>query len=638
MNQIVEVETMKPFRLFVLAFAISSTLCIVYSESTHAQIEIVRAITYEQITNFETNLAIQDMKISADGSIIVFSTSGGEVKVYTIGIDGSNLTEVYDFQSTGFGPWVDISSDGNTIIWCDRYGEIFVANRDGTGRKEIATLLPNPNPDFVDITPSFPVPPRINAMGTEVFFLNAEREAIASGLWKVDIDGTNLRQIFDYTDFASDVFGTDASEYNRNIAFTDGFDISANGDFVIFGSRIFQLQDGEMEKGDAIVYNSGEFYYLSTFATGNQPFATYVDGDQYMLFRREDNPDTGIEEINLYALHLAGGAEIKIIEGLKQTSYPQRVQMTASGARGIVLAGGGLPSTPPITFVSSYPNYYIDLVNIDDVSIAMTGSRMSEAYLPSINALGNIFCFLMPTNPTQIWVGRIKSSVTHDDPSISNVLIEPTEVLIDGTSSAHIEAKVQTHHGTIHKVAISAFKDGEYIFRSFTSDWPWSSLVDDGTVGDAYADDYFYSNSTIRADLPTSPLGEYTIRIAAGNTTMKEISAADFRPLSLVEELTRPQATGIESELFDNILVSPNPFKTEVYIDYSIHRSEDIIIEIYNSSGQLVTTINQESKSTGQYRHVWKGLDSYGNQVPEGIYICKIQFGENTKLTKLIKY
>ena len=47
-------------------------------------------------------------------------------------IDGTNLTEVYDFQRNGYGVWVDISVSGDKIIWCDGYGEIFIANKDGS--------------------------------------------------------------------------------------------------------------------------------------------------------------------------------------------------------------------------------------------------------------------------------------------------------------------------------------------------------------------------------------------------------------------------------------------------------------------------------------------------------------------------
>ena len=629
---------MKPFPAFFVKslpwifvfFGLCNTL--------YSQIEHRRTITYKQISNFETAKYIGDMKISGDGSNIVFSTGGPEIKVYTMGVSGDNLMVVYDYESTGYGPSVDISTDGDKIIWCDGYGEIFIANIDGSGREEIATLLPNPNPIFADFEPTIPVPPRMTGYGTEVFFMTAERDPLASGLWKVNANGSGLKQVFNYLDVASDVFGTDGSEYNSNIAYTDGFDISGNGDFVIFGTRTFQLLDGEMEKGDAIVYNAGEFYNLSTYATGNQPFATYVDGDAYLLFRREDNAETGFEEINLYSLHLAGGEEIKLIEGLGIFSYPQKVQMTSSGTQGIVLAGGQSPSTPPITFVSSYPKFNIDLVNIDDVSIPVTGGRMSDASLPSINLDGDAFCFLMPTNPAQIWLGQIRATGVNEDPSIANVSIEPTEVLADGSSSARIKAEVKTQDGPIQKVAVSAFLDGTYKFRAFRADWPGLLLANDGTLGDESSNDHYYTNNTIRNDLITPELGDFTVRIAAANSTLREITASDFYPLSIVEELTNPSGI-LENEISGKeVFVSPNPFSEATSIKYSVPIKAYVKIEVCDISGKLIEVLVDEFKMAGTYLYYWNVPAKELNKLSKGVYLCKYQIGEVCGVEKLLYF
>ena len=64
---------------------------------------------------------------------------------------------------TGFAPLIDISPDGEKILWCDRYGEIFVANSDGSNIREIATILPNPNPIWEDIEPEIYLPPRFTS-------------------------------------------------------------------------------------------------------------------------------------------------------------------------------------------------------------------------------------------------------------------------------------------------------------------------------------------------------------------------------------------------------------------------------------------------------------------------------------------
>lgn len=94
------------------------TLLLTWNTS-EAQTEAIDAVEYRQISNFETDYSISSMKMSADGTRIVFATSGQAVKVFTINIDGSGLVQVYDYESTGFGPMVDISADGEKVIWCD---------------------------------------------------------------------------------------------------------------------------------------------------------------------------------------------------------------------------------------------------------------------------------------------------------------------------------------------------------------------------------------------------------------------------------------------------------------------------------------------------------------------------------------
>ena len=130
-----------------------STRCIIivifmslffFSISSTAQVEVLNGIQYKQISTFETDLSIMAVKISGDGTKIVFATGGPAVKVYTIDSDGTDLAEVYDFQRTGNGPMVDISVNGDKVIWCDGEGEIYIANSDGSNRLELATLLPNP--------------------------------------------------------------------------------------------------------------------------------------------------------------------------------------------------------------------------------------------------------------------------------------------------------------------------------------------------------------------------------------------------------------------------------------------------------------------------------------------------------------
>ena len=69
-----------------------------------AQPTVVNAVHYTQISSFETDFSIYALKMSFDGSKIVFATGGAEVKVFTIDTDGTS-TEA----TRAFGPMTEIA-------------------------------------------------------------------------------------------------------------------------------------------------------------------------------------------------------------------------------------------------------------------------------------------------------------------------------------------------------------------------------------------------------------------------------------------------------------------------------------------------------------------------------------------------
>jgi hypothetical protein len=455
--------------------------------ASNAQVEVINGIDYRQVSNFETDYSITAMKISGDGTRIVFATSGPAVRVYTIDSDGTHLTQVYDFERTGFGPSVDINANGTKVIWCDGEGEVFIANPDGSGLLELATLLPNPDPNFADMEPIIPLPPRITADGSQVLFIHMGRDPRGSGVWRVNSDDSDLTQIFNYNDMAEDLFGTDTAEYNFNVAFADGFDISADGTRMILGTRIFKIAAGDLDRGDAIAVDGTDFYNIGDYAIGNQPFATYVDGDMFTVFRREFNTELGVDEINVYSVPLGTGSDVKLIRGLDIFGASSMTQMASDGSLAIVYGANG---RLPITRVDRITQSRLDLVSIDRLTIAMGGYRFSESGLPSIAWNGDKFCFLSTSIPRQIWLATINSDAITSLPSISQIRFDPDEVAIDGSTTSTITANVTYPGRDIHAVTFDAYQEGVFKFRALTADWPYSGmLVDDGSFGDEFAGD-----------------------------------------------------------------------------------------------------------------------------------------------------
>ncbi|MBE0433562.1 SBBP repeat-containing protein [candidate division WOR-3 bacterium] len=83
------------------------------------------------------------------------------------------------------------------------------------------------------------------------------------------------------------------------------------------------------------------------------------------------------------------------------------------------------------------------------------------------------------------------------------------------------------------------------------------------------------------------------------------------------------------------LAIYPNPAHSAVSIRYSLVRSGQVILNIYNACGRLVKTLVDESRSAGTHSVPWDGKDNAGNQVTSGIYFSRIEGGDFRATSKL---
>jgi len=81
--------------------------------------------------------------------------------------------------------------------------------------------------------------------------------------------------------------------------------------------------------------------------------------------------------------------------------------------------------------------------------------------------------------------------------------------------------------------------------------------------------------------------------------------------------------------------IYPNPFNPETTISYNLRSKEHVQIEIYNLRGQLVKTLEENTKSAGKYITKWDGTDNNGSSVGSGIYFCHFTAGKVKSVKKL---
>ncbi len=81
----------------------------------------------------------------------------------------------------------------------------------------------------------------------------------------------------------------------------------------------------------------------------------------------------------------------------------------------------------------------------------------------------------------------------------------------------------------------------------------------------------------------------------------------------------------------------PNPFNPVTTIYYSLPKTSDVTIAVFNMLGQKVKTlIDAKDQKAGVYNVVWNGKDQFENQVSSGIYFYCIRADNFTRTKKMI--
>lgn len=179
-----------------------------YLWAIYAEYEIFIAELNGKIVKQLTNNKFYDAEavVSPKGDKILFTSDrSGDLELYTMNIDGSNVKQITN--EIGYDGGGNFSPDGSQIVWRASHFdvdserveyksnlkkhlvspmkmELFIANADGTNRKQLTTLGgANWGPNFD------PTGKRV------IFSSNYKTKAIPFNLYFINTDGTNLEQL-----------------------------------------------------------------------------------------------------------------------------------------------------------------------------------------------------------------------------------------------------------------------------------------------------------------------------------------------------------------------------------------------------------------------------------------------------------
>jgi hypothetical protein len=126
---------------------------------------------------------------------------------------------------------------------------------------------------------------------------------------------------------------------------------------------------------------------------------------------------------------------------------------------------------------------------------------------------------------------------------------------------------------------------------------------------------------------------EFAVSNYAGNYTLSAIWICKYTgPYGVAE---KPVMTVSEPclKLFQN---APNPCTRQTTISYQLARQDQVSLKIYNTLGQVVKTLVNESQNPGPYSVKWNGNDEAGRQAAAGIYFYRLVSGEFNSTKKMV--
>jgi hypothetical protein len=102
------------------------------------------------------------------------------------------------------------------------------------------------------------------------------------------------------------------------------------------------------------------------------------------------------------------------------------------------------------------------------------------------------------------------------------------------------------------------------------------------------------------------------------------------------QQLASSVQSAFTPEVFQLLRSYPNPFKASTTIHFTLPSPTLVRLDIYNLLGQLIRTLVDERRPSGEYRIVWDGRDDHDRHLPGGVYLYRFHAGAFLQTKKII--
>ncbi len=86
----------------------------------------------------------------------------------------------------------------------------------------------------------------------------------------------------------------------------------------------------------------------------------------------------------------------------------------------------------------------------------------------------------------------------------------------------------------------------------------------------------------------------------------------------------------------DNLAVFPNPASDQLTVLYLLNEEERVQVEVFNSLGQKIQTLQNGLQASGRYSLQWNLRNERNEQVQTGVYFVVLRTGEEVRKKKVL--
>lgn len=176
-----------------------------------------------------------------------------------------------------------------------------------------------------------------------------------------------------------------------------------------------------------------------------------------------------------------------------------------------------------------------------------------------------------------------------------------------------------------------ATADGSVVVGSNGFDWTqYAGFIWTEEAGMVDLDDFLVDNGVT---LPSGFDIQAVTAISDDGTVMVGFGQDVYHPWTPRSFIIDTSATGIEDVAEAgaaklHMSAFPNPASGGTTLSFSLASREDVRLSVYDITGRLVAEIDAGSIEAGPHGILWDGRDTSGAEVASGIYLCRLDAGD----------